>query len=501
MCTQSEPAAPSSTVQALAMVRAGLGYLSACDAVSLGTAVQAEALVGLEQAQAQHTAARARILAAFSAQQGYQADGQYGPRPWLRAFTKVTNQAAAGAVGWARRVQAHPLIADALAAGQLSASWAKSLCDWTDQLPEDRRADADQILLAAARQGAELADLGALALEMIERSRTAPDRDKDTFNDRAVWLETTIGGAGRLTGDLTGTATATITAVLDALSAKGGPEDTRTLLQRRHDALQEACERLIDSGRLPGRDGQPLHLNVHVDLAELNGLPGASELEAGWSTARAAAAGIPGSVYLTGPEAEAAACDAALTPIVSGQLDWAVLDQLTDLFLATISHRKDPYRSADGQFPELSEQTRERLQDTLLHWSIDLLSGPAGIASFWRRRLLGTRFTTLSQPLDLGQTSRTVPPHLRKAVILRDKHCQFHGCEQPASVCEVHHVIPWSKGGPTALGNLKLYCRFHHRIVIHRWGWTIKTHPDGTTTATGPDGRELHSHGPPTAAW
>jgi hypothetical protein len=247
MCTQSEPAAPSSVAQALAMVQAGLSYLSACDAVSLGTAVQAEALVGLERADAQHTAARAKILAAFSAQQGHQADGQYGPRPWLRAFTKVTNQAASGAVGWARRVQAHPVIADALAAGQLSVSWAKTVCDWTDQLPEDRRADADQILLAAALQGAELADLGALALEMIGRSRTAPDRDKDTFNDRAVWLETTIGGAGRLTGDLTGTAAATISAVLDALSAKGGPEDIRTLLQRRHDALQEACQRLIRS--------------------------------------------------------------------------------------------------------------------------------------------------------------------------------------------------------------------------------------------------------------
>ena len=499
MCTQTDPAVPSSTVQALAMVRAGLGYLTSCDAADLGTAVQAEALIGLEQAEAQHTAARAKILAAFSAQQGYQADGQYGPKPWLRAFTKVTNQAAAGAVGWAKRVQGHPVIADALAAGQLSASWAKAVCEWTDQLPEDRRADADQILLAAALQGADLADLGALALEMIERSRTAPDRGKDTFNDRAVWLETTLGGAGRLTGDLTGTAAATVSAVLDALSAKGGPEDTRTLLQRRHDALQEACERLIDSGMLPGRDGQPLHLNVHVDLAELRGLLGASELERSWTAARAAAAGVPGSVYLTGPDAEAAACDAALTPIVSGHIDWTVLDQLADSFLDTISHRKGPYCSADGQFPELSDQTRERLQDTLLLWSIDLLSGPAGLASFWRRRLPGTRFPTLSQPLDLGRTTRTVPPHLRKAVILRDKHCQFHGCEQPPSVCEVHHVIPWSRGGATALGNLKLFCRFHHHIAIHRWGWTIKTHPDGTTTATSPDGRELRSHGPPTA--
>ncbi len=532
MCTQTDPAVPSSTVQALAMVRAGLGYLTSCDAADLGTAVQAEALIGLEQAEAQHTAARAKILAAFSAQQGYQADGQYGPKPWLRAFTKVTNQAAAGAVGWAKRVQGHPVIADALAAGQLSASWAKAVCEWTDQLPEDRRADADQILLAAALQGADLADLGALALEMIERSRTAPDRGKDTFNDRAVWLETTLGGAGRLTGDLTGTAAATVSAVLDALSAKGGPEDTRTLLQRRHDALQEACERLIDSGMLPGRDGQPLHLNVHVDLAELRGLLGASELERSWTAARAAAAGVPGSVYLTGPDAEAAACDAALTPIVSGHIDWTVLDQLADCSWPPSATGKRPrartrasartqpgperlrpggrLRPGAGR-PHLpcpapprppgtfAGRTRERLQDTLLLWSIDLLSGPAGLASFWRRQLPGTRFPTLSQPLDLGRTTRTVPPHLRKAVIQRDKHCQFHGCNQPPSVCEVHHVIPWSKGGATALGNLKLFCRFHHIVAIHRWGWAIKPDPDGTTTATSPDGRELRSHGPPTA--
>src|SRR5450755_4105681 len=499
MCTQTEPAAPSNTAQALAMVRAGLGYLTACDAAELGTAVQAEALIGLEQAEAQHTVARARMLAAFTGQQGHQADGQYGPAAWLRAFTRITNSAATGAVKWARRLAAHPVIAAALAAGQLSVSWAKMICDATDQLPQDRQADADAILLAAARGGAGLADLGALAQQMIERSRTAPDRDKDTFNDRAVWLATTIGGAGRLTGDLTGPAAAAVAVVLEALSAKGGAEDTRSLPQRQHDALAEACLRLTESGMLPGRDGQPLQLTVHVDLAELRGLPGASGLEAGWSTARAAAAGIPGSVYLTGPEADAAACDAALTPIVSGHIDWNVLDQLADLFLDTISHRQGPYRSADGQFPELSEQTRERLQHTLLQWSIDLLSGPAGFPASLRTHLLPARFTSLSQPLDLGRTTRLIPPHLRKAVIQRDKKCRFPGCEQPPSVCQIHHLIPWSQGGATALGNLAMFCRYHHIIVIHRWGWKITCHPDGTTTATSPDGRILHSHGPPAA--
>ena len=66
------------------------------------------------------------------------------------------------------------------------------------------------------------------------------------------------------------------------------PHPTRTLPQRQHDALEEACQRLIESGMLPGRDGQPLQLTVHVDLAGLSGQPGGCGLEAGWSTARAA---------------------------------------------------------------------------------------------------------------------------------------------------------------------------------------------------------------------
>ena len=129
-----------------------------------------------------------------------------------------------------------------------------------------------------------------------------------------------------------------------------------------------------------------------------------------------------------------------------------------------------------------------------------MLSGPGGLASQLRGTLLGAPFNTPSQPLDLGRATRTIPPHLRTAVIQRDQHCQFPGCTQPPSVCEVHHLIPWAKGGPTSLGNLRLLCRFHHLIVIHQWGWTITCHPDGTRTATAPDGRTLHSHGPPQQA-
>ena len=148
MCTATGPTTPADTGQALAMVRAGLGYLADCDAGSLGTAVQAEALIGLERAEAQQTAARAKILSVFTAQHGYEADGQYGPAAWLRALTKVTRRAAGTATGWARRLAAHPVIAAALAAAQVPVSLARLICDWTDQLPDEHRDDADGILLA-----------------------------------------------------------------------------------------------------------------------------------------------------------------------------------------------------------------------------------------------------------------------------------------------------------------------------------------------------------------
>ena len=119
--------------------------------------------------------------------------------------------------------------------------------------------------------------------------------------------------------------------------------------------------------------------------------------------------------------------------------------------------------------------------------------GPGGLAAYLRGALLDAPYTSLSQPLDIGRSTRTVPAHLYKAVILRDQHCQFPGCTQPPSMCEVHHLIPWAKGGPTSLGNLRLFCRFHHQIAIHRWGWTITCHPDGTRTATGPDGSVFYT--------
>src|SRR5215472_2119598 len=144
---------PVCVSDALVMLDRALDHLNSADAGSLPSGVQAEALRALEQAAAKHTAARARVLAAFAGQATYEDDGQGSARTWLKWQCRVTDRAASGAVGWARRLSAHPVIGDALAAGELSESWARQLCAWTDRLPEGHQDDADEILAAAARQG------------------------------------------------------------------------------------------------------------------------------------------------------------------------------------------------------------------------------------------------------------------------------------------------------------------------------------------------------------
>src|SRR5262249_6187713 len=148
----------------------------------------------------------------------------------------------------------------------------------------------------------------------------------------------------------------------------------------------------------------------------------------------------------------------------------------------------------------LSPATRDRLRRALLALATDALSGPDGLPARLRAALDGAPLTSVSLPLDIGAATETIPAHLRRAVTTRHPHCAFPGCAQPASVCEIHHIIPRSRGGPTSLANLVTLCTFHHKIAVHRWGWALRFHSDGTTTATSPGGRTLPSHGPPRQA-
>jgi Domain of unknown function (DUF222)/HNH endonuclease len=546
------PAPPASTGEALVMLTSAMSYLATAQATQMAAAEQAQCLITLERLDAMETAARASILGAFIVRNGYCQDADYSPRSWLMHHTRVTKGTATGHVGWSRRRQTHPRILAALADGDLpSESYARAICGWTGKLPQGCRDSADAILVSAAQMGMALPDLAALAAEIEARSRPdVPDEDGLRFEDRAVKLETTFGGAGVMTGDLSPECAAVVTAVLDALSAPRGAEDERTHGQRYHDALEEAMRRLAGSGLLPERAGQPVRVTAYIHLKDLTDLDAGSVLQkewtenvrAQWAAARAAAAvgGSDGAAWLEGDAAGGFACGAPMIPVVFGTVNPGALDELVRFCVQLAGHgpgrcvpapgsrpcRDEPgptdpdpagpdHSASDHAAPDPAGPgepmpgpqplppglSRESLEQGIIGKAIELLSGPGGLAGFLRRRELGARLGGPSQPLDIGY-SDNVPAGIRNAVKARDRFCQWAGgCDQPASACEVHHLKHKGKGGETSIDNCIMLCFFHHNVVVHRMGWTLVRNPDGTTTAWNRDRTKvLRSHGPPARA-
>ena len=145
-------------------------------------------------------AARAGLLAAFTAGAGPAGDGDYSAVSWLIHRTRITRGAAVGHSAWAKRTATHPRVLAALAAGQVSESVGRVICLWTDKLPQEHRDAGDEQLLAAFAGGLGLADLASLFAEMSGRARGDLPRSGPGagFADREVKLATTIGGAGVL---------------------------------------------------------------------------------------------------------------------------------------------------------------------------------------------------------------------------------------------------------------------------------------------------------------
>jgi hypothetical protein len=78
-----------------------------------------------------------------------------------------------------------------------------------------------------------------------------------------------------------------------------------------------------------------------------------------------------------------------------------------------------------------------------------------------------------SLPLDVGRSTRTVPPQIRHALVIRDRGCVAESCDRPPAWTDAHHVVHWAEGGRTAVDNLVLLCRSHHRKV-HEGGWQFE---------------------------
>jgi hypothetical protein len=528
-------------------LRAGLAFadfLNSPVAAELPGAACGEVLTALGEIQGKLAAAYAAFLRRFDAANGHNADGYGSASAWLAAKGQLTKKDAKTAVREMRRLGERPRLDAAVKDGGITRSWALAIADWTRKLPSGMRDETDRILLEAAVAGASLDDLATIAACAIEnwrRQQPDPDNPDDAFDDRYVQAGITFGGAAVIRGNLTPECATAVRAVLEALGKKAGPEDDRTEGKRFHDALQLACELLLRARLVPDRAGADTQVVAHIPLSQLRQLPGAGDLEDAWIRARLGEDG-----YLTGKDAEAAACDAQAVPVVTGTMNPAVIDQMIGLARtaaqaegdagtpgpapagpasASVSPTAGSDAAADdqsgspggattqappgpggpGEAPgmggdrscALSPQAWRALRHGMARLAVDLVSGPAGVAAVLRQGLLDKPYNTPSLPLDIGY-SDSIPWHIRRAVLLRDRTCAWPRCGRPAVYCDVHHLRHREDGGETSLGNLVLVCQFHHDVCIHRRGWQLILHPDGTTEARSPDGRQvIYSHAPP----
>jgi hypothetical protein len=481
---------------ALRVAGAALDYVnSAASGGALAGAACGELLVALGEHQAKVTAAHAGVLRGFDAADAHDADGYGSSTAWLTARAGMSKKAARAAVRQMRQLTERPLLDAALADGDVTESLAFTIAGWTRKLPAEMRTETDRILLEAAAAGASLDDLATIAGCAIERWRQQqpdPDDPDDGFDERFVQLGTTFGGAAVIRGDLTPECATAVRAVLEALGKKAGPEDDRTDKQRFHDALQLACELLLRARLVPDRAGADTQAVVHIPLSALRQLPGAAGLEDAWLRAR-----LGQEDYLAGQDAEAAACDAQTVPVVTGTVNPDVIDQMISLAGTAAEATAAGQPGGHARSRPLPPGAWQALRHAMARLAVDLVSGPHGIAAALRRGLLDQPFTTPSLPLDIGY-SQSIPGHIRRAVHLRDRHCAWPRCDRPAVYCDVHHLRHKADGGETSLANLALVCQYHHDVCIHRRGWQLTLHPDGSTEARSPDGQQiLRSHAPP----
>src|SRR3989441_2044259 len=89
-----------------------------------------------------------------------------------------------------------------------------------------------------------------------------------------------------------------------------------------------------------------------------------------------------------------------------------------------------------------------------------------------------------SMVIDVGRATRVVSAPTRRALRTRDRGCRWPGCDRQVNWSTPHHIVAWSRGGPSNLPNLVLLCFFHHRLV-HEGGWQVIK-----------SGREFHFHPP-----
>ena len=369
---------------------------------------------------------------------------------WLSWRIGLAPGAAREKVRVARALADLPLLSDALRRGRISYSKVRAVTRVATP-------DTEQTLLDVALAGT------AAHVEQVVRAWRRVDRTAETADDRRrhasrvlhTWMDDDgmVVIRGRLTPEVGAVVRRALEAALDedrraAASREPGETDpvdeavgvAPSFGQRQADALGVVAESALAGGLDRGTAGDRYQVVLHVDAGTLAG-----DVDVPAGTSPPARSGRP-------PQSETPSrCPGP--PLLQHDLGAA-------------ANRQAALEEAGGI--HVSAATAQRLACDAA--TVEMQHGRDG------------------QVLDVGRKSRTISPALRRALAARDRQCRFPGCQ--ARRCDAHHIRHWAHGGATALDNLVLLCRRHHRAV-HEAGFRVTVDPSGAAAFVRPDGRPL----------
>ncbi|WP_147918250.1 HNH endonuclease signature motif containing protein [Ruania zhangjianzhongii] len=456
------PVTAGQVCERLAGVREELSVLARA---SFGSFTEADAgvvVAGVEQVTRAVEALQTQCAGGIDSGQAWSRGGYQSFAAWWSLHTHRRRSTSHATRMLARDLRERlPLTAQALTEGQLGLEHARVLARFTKS--EGQRAQLEDeamgegfLVAAAGRMNAE--DFtGVVKTWALRTDPGAGDRNwREQGATRELFVSQVLDGTD-IRGWLGTEEGAVINTALDAVIGTPAAGDERTPAQRRADALVHLCRTFLDAGTLqPGARIRP-HLAITIDYTTLERLLGATGPtctprdafgQPTLSDANASGGGvvIPAGLDYDLLRGTAPATFADGTPIPHGQLTKLV---------------------CDGEFHRV-------------------IFGPEG------------------EILDSGRTQRLFTPAQTRAVIARDRHCQYPSCTAPPGQGEIHHSIWWYHQGHTSTENAILLCWYHHTLV-HQHHLSITAHPAHSPdqprwwTFTDPHGQEITTIPPPTA--
>ncbi|MFN2463079.1 MAG: DUF222 domain-containing protein [Candidatus Dormibacteria bacterium] len=254
--------------QAAALGGEDLGEM---DAAGLGNDVR-RLRAAVDRIEAEVT----RRLAAFEQLDGPRAFGMTDLVAFLQFRCGMDVGPAVARAGLAKSRETLPSLTAAADSGRVSFDQAAIIARGASEVAEKDARQVEQRALAAALDGMAPGRLRHFTKAVVaEVDNKALERDaRRAHEKRAFHIGRDRDGLARVEGYLESEVAAMVRVATDAQMGPKDKSDERTAVQRRHDALKSAFEKLLAGGSLPRVGRQRPHITVVAPLSAMLGEEG-----------------------------------------------------------------------------------------------------------------------------------------------------------------------------------------------------------------------------------